>query len=342
MGQGSSRLPFKMEAEGKEGESEEFKNETHGEEAEEATPAATPGGSKHKIVVLGGAKVGKSSIISQFLYNTFTAKYKRTIEEMHHEEFNVNGVRLTLEILDTAGALEFPAMRALSISSGDAFILVYSAVDPPSFEEAKVIRDQILEIKGSAAVPIVVVGNKIDLVDDCEETVSTQTTESIVTVDWENGFVETSAKDNINVSQVFKELLVQAKVKYNLSPALRRRRRQSLPHTAGAGAQTPSHPAIPTPDQLAHLSSIREKHAGGKRNSCVISKRLKHDRASLFVLCERSRRFIRNWFAREYAPVRGEKKNARLLKHLTGNGMMLGSINENTMLKNDFFLIRTK
>lgn len=35
-----------------------------------------------------------------------------------------------------------------------------------------------------------------------------------MTVDWENGFVEASAKENINVSQIFKELLVQAKVKY--------------------------------------------------------------------------------------------------------------------------------
>lgn len=37
-------------------------------------------------------------------------------------------------------------------------------------------------------------------------------TESVVTVDWENGFVEASAKENINVTKVFKELLVQAKV----------------------------------------------------------------------------------------------------------------------------------
>lgn len=43
---------------------------------------------------------------------------------------------------------------------------------------------------------------------------SAKTIESIVTVDWENGFVETSAKENVNVSQVFKELLSQAKVKF--------------------------------------------------------------------------------------------------------------------------------
>jgi hypothetical protein len=100
-------------------------------------------------------------------------------------------------------------------------------------------------------------------------------TESVVTVDWENGFVETSAKDNVNVSQVFKELLSQAKIKYNLSPALRRRRRQSLPPTQPTPATpTASHnPTIPSPAQLAHLHSIREKHtgSGSKRNSCVIS-----------------------------------------------------------------------
>lgn len=100
--------------------------------------------------------------------------------------------------------------------------------------------------------------------------VDTATTESVVTVDWENGFVESSAKDNINISKVFKELLAQAKVKYNLSPALRRRRRQSLPSQSGPPS-TPSHNAsmIPSAVQLQHLQQIRDRH--GKRNSCIIS-----------------------------------------------------------------------
>lgn len=105
------------------------------------------------------------------------------------------------------------------------------------------------------------------------------TTESVVTVDWENGFVETSAKDGTNVSKVFKELLNQAKVKYNLSPALsmRRKRRQSLPPpNNGSGPATgtssaQASPAIPSLAQLQHLEQIREKHSGGKRNSCILS-----------------------------------------------------------------------
>ncbi|XP_065082271.1 GTP-binding protein Di-Ras1 [Ochlerotatus camptorhynchus] len=238
---------------------------------------------RHKIVVMGAAKVGKSSIITQFLYGTFSPKYKRTVEEMHHGHFSVGGVNLTLDILDTSGSYEFPAMRALSISSADAFILVYDITDSVTFEEVKAIREQIHEIKSTTAVPIVVVGNKTDLADEDDDIrqIPRGTTDSMVTVDWENGFVEVSAKLNRNVSQVFKELLAQAKITYNLSPALRRRRRQSLPQQAsGGGGTAPSTPSqnvpsasvhVPSAAQLAHLQQIQEKSLGGKRNSCILS-----------------------------------------------------------------------
>lgn len=124
---------------------------------------------RHKIVVMGAAKVGKSSLICQFLYSTFSPKYKRTVEEMHHGDFSVGGVTLTLDILDTSGAYEFPAMRALSMSSAEAFILVYDVNDASTFEEVRALRDQIHETKGGTAVPIVVVGNKVDLADEHRE-----------------------------------------------------------------------------------------------------------------------------------------------------------------------------
>lgn len=77
-------------------------------------------------------------------------------------------IHLTLDILDTSGAYEFPAMRALSISSADAFVLVYDVTDATTFEEARALRDQIHETKCSTNVPIVVVGNKIDLTGNRE------------------------------------------------------------------------------------------------------------------------------------------------------------------------------
>ncbi|XP_059480004.1 ras-related protein Rap-2a [Neocloeon triangulifer] len=223
---------------------------------------------RHKIVVMGPTKSGKTSLISQFLYGTFPDRYKRTVEEMHHGEFDVGGVHLTLDILDTSGAQEFPAMRALSISSADAFILVYALDESEeSFEEVRQLRDLILSTKGASGVPIVVIGNKLDLVED-----SSEVAESIVTLDWEHGYVQASAKDNRNVAKCFQELLNQAKVKYNLSPALRqRRRRQSLPAASGS---SPSHKPTTAAIDAEKLEKMRQVAAatpGEKRNSCVIS-----------------------------------------------------------------------
>lgn len=57
-------------------------------------------------------------------------------------------------------------MRALSISSAEAFILVYDVSDSTTFDEVRATRDQIHEIKGTQQVPMVIVGNKIDLVEE--------------------------------------------------------------------------------------------------------------------------------------------------------------------------------
>nr|CAD7596271.1 unnamed protein product [Timema genevievae] len=92
---------------------------------------------------MGAARVGKSSIISQFLYDKFNPRYRETIEELHRGEYELqDGASLTLDILDTSGAFQFPAMRALSISTADAFILVYAVDDVETWEEVRRLRDQ--------------------------------------------------------------------------------------------------------------------------------------------------------------------------------------------------------
>lgn len=93
-----------------------------------------------------------------------------------------------------------------------------------------------------------VVGNKIDV--ETNRATSKEITESTAVFDWECGYVECCAKDNIHIIDVFKELLVQAKIRYKLSPAVRRRR-QSLPNYSSNG-------------------SAKSKHML-KRNSCTVA-----------------------------------------------------------------------
>ncbi len=170
-----------------------------------------------RIVVMGAAGVGKTCLISQFLYKTFHKQYKATVEELHRGEFEINGQLLTLDILDTSGAYEFPAMRRLAISNGDAFILVYSLQDEESFEEVRKLRGQILDQKNNDFTPIVIVRNKSDCTK--EKQISQLLT---VNLDWNNGYIEASAKDNTNIEDILHELLTRASVSWNPKLALGR------------------------------------------------------------------------------------------------------------------------
>ncbi|KAJ7989773.1 hypothetical protein DPEC_G00307990 [Dallia pectoralis] len=175
-----------------------------------------------RLVFLGAAGVGKTALIRRFLQDKFESKHQYTVEELHSREYDIGGAKVTIHIMDTSGSYSFPAMRKLCIQNGDAFALVYAVDDHDSLKAVKTLRDEILELKKDKFTPIVVVGNKTD--KHGERTVSSQDVFSTVKRDWNNSFLETSAKENDNVLEVFKELLQQVNLPIRLSPALRRRR----------------------------------------------------------------------------------------------------------------------
>ncbi|XP_035385617.1 GTP-binding protein Rhes-like [Electrophorus electricus] len=175
-----------------------------------------------RLVFMGAAGVGKTALIHRFLQDTFEPKHRRTVEELHSKDYEIAGVKVTVEIMDTSGSYPFPAMRKLSIQNGDAFALVYAIDDAESVEVVKSLRDEILEIKQDKFTPVVVIGNKADL-DECRRVPAADVL-STVELDWSNTFLEASAKENKNVVEVFRELLQQANLPSRLSPALRRRR----------------------------------------------------------------------------------------------------------------------
>lgn len=196
-----------------------------------------------RLVLLGAARVGKTAIVQQLLYNKFPTGYSATVEEMHRAEYEVDGCSLTLEILDTSGAYAFPAMRRLAISRGDYFVLVFSIDNGESFEEVGRLKESIFELR-SPEVPMVVVANKSDL-SNCRR-VSKEIAETVVTIDWEKVYIECSAKTGYNVLDIFTELLLRAQIHYSLRRAVEKRR-HSLP--------------------IPYKSNV----ANQKRNSCVIS-----------------------------------------------------------------------
>ena len=148
-------------------------------------------------------------------------------------EFNLNRPpqvgtsKISLDIQDTGGSYvgDFPAMVKCSLASADAVLLVYSVACLDSFDYLSGLRDLVQQERGEG-MPVVVVGNKTDL----ERQIPREEAEATVLCDWENGYVECCAKDNLNVPAIFRALLVQAKFSFQASssPSLISRR-QSLP-----------------------------------------------------------------------------------------------------------------
>lgn len=159
----------------------------------------------YRVVVFGAGGVGKSSLVLRFVKGTFRESYIPTIEDTYRQVISCDKSICTLQITDTTGSHQFPAMQRLSISKGHAFILVYSVTSKQSLEELKPIFEQICQIKGDVeSIPIMLVGNKIDETSGRE----VETTDGeAMSKRWKCAFMETSAKTNQNVKELFQELL---------------------------------------------------------------------------------------------------------------------------------------
>ncbi|KAI2658842.1 Dexamethasone-induced Ras-related protein 1 [Labeo rohita] len=183
----------------------------------------------YRMVILGSTKVGKTAIVSRFLNGRFEEQYTPTIEDFHRKLYSIKGDVYQLDILDTSGNHPFPAMRRLSILTGDVFILVFSLDNRESFYEVQRLKQQIYETKSclknktkeNVDVPLVICGNKGDR--EFYREVQREEIEQLIAGDEQCAYFEISAKRNTNVDQMFQRLFTLAKLPNEMSPDLHRK-----------------------------------------------------------------------------------------------------------------------
>ncbi|CAF0831791.1 unnamed protein product [Brachionus calyciflorus] len=168
---------------------------------------------EYKVVILGPGGVGKSALTVQFISGKFVEKYDPTVEDFYRKEIEVDGFPAILEILDTAGTEQFASMRDLYIKNGQGFIIVYSLTSKQSFNDSKLIREQILRVKGTEKVPIVLAANKCDIVGPQRE-VTTEEGFNLAN-EWCVPYIETSAKNSTIVNCLFTEIVKEMNLKSN-------------------------------------------------------------------------------------------------------------------------------
>jgi len=158
---------------------------------------------KYKLVFLGDQSVGKTSIITRFMYDTFDSTYQATIgidflsKTMYLEDRTVR-----LQLWDTAGQERFRSLIPSYIRDSSVAIIVYDITSRGSFLNTVKWIDDVKQERGSDVI-MMLVGNKTDLTD--KRQVSVEEGEEKAK---EHGimFIETSAKAGFNIKSLFRKV----------------------------------------------------------------------------------------------------------------------------------------
>ncbi|OXC68063.1 GTP-binding protein ryh1 [Cryptococcus neoformans] len=155
---------------------------------------------KFKLVFLGEQSVGKTSLITRFMYDTFDNTYQATIgidflsKTMYLEDRTLGKLQLSIE--------RFRSLIPSYIRDSSVAVIVYDITNRTSFQNTSKWVDDVRNERGQDVI-IVLVGNKTDLNDKRQVT-----PEDLDKRAKELGVmsIETSAKAGHNVKTLFKKI----------------------------------------------------------------------------------------------------------------------------------------
>ncbi|KAJ4972878.1 hypothetical protein NE237_006052 [Protea cynaroides] len=159
-----------------------------------------------KTILIGDSGVGKSNLLSRFVWDKFRHDSKPTIGvEFAYSNTQIDEKLIKTQIWDTAGQERFRAFTSSYYRGALGALLVYDITQRPTFNN---LAKWLMEIRdyGDSDMVIALVGNKIDLGHSRE--VSREEGQSFAE---KEGlcFMETSALENLNVGEAFLELITQ-------------------------------------------------------------------------------------------------------------------------------------
>ena len=152
------------------------------------------------IVVMGSSKVGKTTLIKRLL-RLNDGKPDNILENIYEYRFGAEN------ILRTKGSQE-PPLLSRAISTGNAFLLLFSVYDCDSFEYANQLRDLIVGSKGEST-PIICVGLTDEQNKPRKREISFEFADLVISCDWENKYQEVSLTTFSGLTELYEEALCQ-------------------------------------------------------------------------------------------------------------------------------------
>ncbi|KAI9852647.1 MAG: hypothetical protein M1838_006104 [Thelocarpon superellum] len=119
-----------------------------------------------KLVLLGEAAVGKSSLVLRFVNNDFQENKEPTIGAAFlTQKCSLPTRTIKFEIWDTAGQERFASLAPMYYRNAQSALVVYDLTKPTSLIKAKHWVAE-LQRQASPGIVIALVGNKLDLTND--------------------------------------------------------------------------------------------------------------------------------------------------------------------------------
>ncbi|CDO97632.1 unnamed protein product [Coffea canephora] len=169
-----------------------------------------------KLLLIGDSSVGKSCLLLRFADDSYVDSYISTIGvDFKIRTVELDGKTIKLQIWDTAGQERFRTITSSYYRGAHGIIIVYDVTEMESFNNVKQWLNEIDRYANDSVCKLLV-GNKCDLVEN--KVVDTQTAKAFAD---ELGipFLETSAKDSINVEQAFLTMASEIKKKMGNQPS---------------------------------------------------------------------------------------------------------------------------
>lgn len=162
----------------------------------------------YKVVILGDAAVGKTSLINQFVEGSFNEDYKPTLgANIVRKDVHLNSTKVRLIMWDLAGQEKYRVVRSMYFQGCQGALLVYDVTRYSTFDSinSKWLRDFKKYVKKEGAY--ILIGNKTDLTD--QRTVTKERGKKIAQKIKASHFIETSAKLGENIEEAFTLLVNQ-------------------------------------------------------------------------------------------------------------------------------------
>jgi Ras-related protein Rab-6A len=152
---------------------------------------------RHKIIFVGDAGVGKTTIISRIMGNPYNEIYEPSIGvDFMSKTIKYHGQNIKLQMWDTAGQEKYKGLIPSYVRNSSVVFLVYDISTKASFDN---IPKWINFIKTIENTTLVLCGNKIDL-----ENRNVKKEEGEELAKKENiSFFEVSAKTDENIKNMF-------------------------------------------------------------------------------------------------------------------------------------------